>query len=77
MTADGNIVKRLQQRIGEARRLGFHIRFEVLDEEQATWCIIGQVPTLFVDLSQGAGLQLRQIDDALQSYADHQADRAA
>ncbi len=65
---DENIVARLKHRIDEARRLGFRVRMEPLDGEEATWCEIAGVPTLFVDLAQTAAEQLRQIDEALASY---------
>ena len=77
MTTDGNVVERLKLRLCEARRMGFRVRMEVLDDEQATWCVIGGIPTLFVDLSQTAGLQLRQVDEAMQSYTSHQDKHAA
>ena len=68
MTMDMNVVARLKRRIDDARSLGFKIRMEPLDGEQATWCEIGGVPTLFVDLSQTAAEQLQQLDEALTAY---------
>ena len=65
---DENVVARLKRRMDEARLLGFKVRMEPLDGEQATWCEIGGVPTLFVDLSQTAAEQLHQVDEALASY---------
>ncbi|MEC7409820.1 MAG: hypothetical protein VX694_01410 [Planctomycetota bacterium] len=68
-----NIVNRLRNRLADARSLGLKVRLEPLDNQSATWCEIAGIPTLFVDLSQPAGEQLQQVDDALQSF--HQ-DRA-
>jgi hypothetical protein len=65
---DQNVVARLKQRIDEARRMGFRVRMEPLDGEEATWCEIAGVPTLFVDLAQTAAEQLRQLDEALANY---------
>lgn len=69
-----NIVNRLRNRLADARSLGLNVRLELLDNQSATWCEIAGIPTLFVDLSQPAGEQLQQVDDALQSF--HQ-DRAS
>ena len=41
---------------------------EVLDDEQASWCVISGVLTLFVDLSQTAAEQLQQVEETLNSY---------
>jgi len=79
---DMNVVARLRRRIEDARSLGFKVRLEPLDGELATWCEIGGVPTLFVDLSQTAAEQLQQLDEALATYcrggdhqrSDHRAD---
>jgi hypothetical protein len=68
MGMEENVVARLKRRIDEARMLGFRVRMEPLDGEQATWCEIAGVPTLFVDLSQTAAEQLHQVDEALASY---------
>lgn len=68
MGIDENVVTRLKHRIDEARSLGFKVRMEPLDGEQATWCEIAGVPTLFVDLSQSAAEQLQQVNEALSSY---------
>ena len=68
MGIDENVVMRLKHRMDEARSLGFKVRMEPLDGEQATWCEIAGVPTLFVDLSQTAAEQLRQLDETLESY---------
>lgn len=62
---DQNVVVRLKNRLAEARKMGFKIRMELLDDEQATWCVIAGVPTLFVDLSQTAAEQLQQLDEAI------------
>ena len=41
---------------------------EVLDDEQASWCVISGVLTLFVDLSQTASEQLQQVEETLRAY---------
>ena len=41
---------------------------EVLDDEQASWCVISGVLTLFVDLSQTAAEQLQQVEETLNAY---------
>lgn len=41
---------------------------EVLEDEQASWCVIAGVLTLFVDLSQTAAEQLRQVEETLNGY---------
>jgi hypothetical protein len=45
---------------------------EMLDGEQATWCEIAGVPTLFVDLSQTASEQLQQVEGTLAAYSAQQ-----
>ncbi len=65
-----NVVKRLRNRIADARSLGFKIRMEPLESQSATWCEIAGIPTLFVDLSQTAGEQLHLVDQALASYQE-------
>ncbi len=67
---DDNIVQRLKNRLKDARSLGFRVRMELLSDEQASWCIVGGVPTLFVDLSQTAAEQLRQVEETLQAYLE-------
>jgi hypothetical protein len=62
-------VQRLQQRLADARAIGLKVRLEMFDGEQATWCEIAGVPTLFVDLSQTAAEQLRQVEETLAAYA--------
>lgn len=63
-----NVVERLKAKLNEARRQGFKVRMEFLDGEQASWCVIGGDPTLFVDQSQTAAEQLRQLDETLAAY---------
>ena len=41
-----NVVARLKRRMEDARSLGFKVRMEALDGEQASWCEIAGVPTL-------------------------------
>lgn len=63
-----NVVVRLRRRLGEARGMGFNVRLEPLEGEQASWCEIAGIPTLFVDLSQTAAEQLQQVEQALAAY---------
>jgi len=63
-----NIVLRLKAKLKEARSHGFKVRVELLDDEQGSWCVIAGVPTLFVDLSQTAAEQLRQVEQTLEAY---------
>jgi hypothetical protein len=82
-----NVVTRLRNRIRDTKRMGIRVRSEWLDDQQATWCEIGGVLTVFVDLSQPAAEQLAQLEEALQSLAGRslagplhrasEADRAA
>ncbi|MAI71801.1 MAG: hypothetical protein CMM01_12930 [Rhodopirellula sp.] len=67
LTTD-NVVSRLRQRLHDARATGFKVRMEVLDDEQASWCVISGVLTLFVDLSQTASEQLQQVEETLSAY---------
>jgi len=66
--AADNVVSRLRHRLHEARATGFKVRMEVLDDEQASWCVIAGVLTLFVDLSQTASEQLQQVEETLNTY---------
>ncbi len=66
--ATDNVVSRLRQRLHDARATGFKVRMEVLDDEQASWCVISGVLTLFVDLSQTASEQLQQVEETLSAY---------
>lgn len=66
--APDNVVSRLRQRLHDARATGFKVRMEVLDDEQASWCVISGVLTLFVDLSQTAAEQLQQVEETLNAY---------
>jgi hypothetical protein len=66
--AADNVVSRLRQRLHDARATGFKVRMEVLDDEQASWCVISGVLTLFVDLSQTASEQLQQVEETLSAY---------
>ena len=63
-----HVVARLRQRLQDARARGFKVRMEVLEDEQASWCVIAGVLTLFVDLSQTAAEQLRQVEETLNGY---------
>ena len=64
-----NVVQRLRRRLREAQQMGFEVRREWLEDQQASWCEIGGKRTLFVDLSQTAAEQLRQIDESLAAYS--------
>lgn len=64
-----NVVARLKRRMEDARSLGFKVRMEALDGEQASWCEIAGVPTLFIDLSQTAAEQLQQLDETLAAFS--------
>ena len=66
--ATDHVVSRLRQRLQDARATGFKVRMEVLDDEQASWCVISGVLTLFVDLSQTASEQLQQVEETLRAY---------
>ena len=71
--AADNVVSRLRQRLHDARATGFKVRMEVLDDEQASWCVISGVLTLFVDLSQTASEQLQQVEETLRAYEGRSA----
>lgn len=66
--ADENVVQRLRRRRQDAMRLGFHVRVEVLGDEQATWCEIAGKRVLFLDLTQTAAEQLHQLNEILASF---------
>ena len=72
--ASQNVVSRLKRRVDDARRLGFKVRMEPLDGQQATWCEIAGIPTLFIDLSQTATEQLRQLNETLAAYGIHRGE---
>lgn len=72
MIAEENVVVRLKQTLQRARAEGFQVRMEVLDDEQASWCVIAGKPTLFVDLSQTAAEQLQQVEETLAAYTIEQ-----
>lgn len=64
----GNIVQRLKSQIKKAKSLGFTVRFELLDGEQPSWCVLGKSKVLFLDLSQTANEQLRSLNETLDSF---------
>lgn len=68
MTSNDNVVARLKQRLRDAKLLGLKVRMELLDDEHASWCEIAGMPTLFVDLSQTAAEQLKQVEETLAAY---------
>ena len=59
------IVQRLKKRIQQAKSLGFEIRNEWLDGLESTWCELGGVQILFLDLSKNAAEQLDQVNEAI------------
>lgn len=66
---DDSVVARLKQKLDHARRLGFQVRMEVLDDEQPGWCQIGTSRLLFVNLAQTAAEQLAQVSETLADFA--------
>lgn len=64
----GNVVQRLKQQLQRARELGLDVRMDLLADQQASWCEIAGRPTLFVDLSQTAAEQLKQVEETLEAY---------
>lgn len=68
MQPNENIVAYLKRRIGEARKLGFHVRVEPMEEGQSGWCQIGAKKILFLDASRTAAEQLGQLDEALADF---------
>ncbi|MEM1068804.1 MAG: hypothetical protein AAGI63_07905 [Planctomycetota bacterium] len=64
-----NVVERLKQQLKRAESMGLAIRMEMLGDQNATWCEIAGVPTLFVDVSQTAAEQLKQVEENLQAFA--------
>ncbi|MDG2220715.1 MAG: hypothetical protein P8L85_05010 [Rubripirellula sp.] len=64
-----NVVERLKQQLRRADALGLAVRMEMLADQQATWCEIAGVPTLFVDLSQTAAEQLKQVEETLDAFS--------
>ncbi|TWU36544.1 hypothetical protein Q31b_48250 [Novipirellula aureliae] len=65
---EANVVERLRRLSSEVKKIGFQLRSEYLDGEQPTWCMIGKQKIIFVDLSQTAAEQLRQLEEALAEY---------
>ena len=64
-----NVVERLKEQLRRADTLGLAVRMEMLADQQATWCEIAGVPTLFVDLSQTAAEQLKQVEETLDAFS--------
>ena len=62
------IVQRLNDRIRDAKRLGFTVRTELLDDEQCGWCELGGKRFVFLDLAQTASEQLQQLNETLDEY---------
>lgn len=62
------VVSRLSGRIDRARRQGFVVRIEPLGETGDSWCLLRGSVVLFVDASQTAAEQLRQIDQSIADY---------
>lgn len=70
MKQDENVVLRLKRHLAQARKLGFKVRIEPLEDEQAGWCEIGGTRILFIDLSQTAAEQLAQVEETLASFQE-------
>ena len=70
-----NVVQRLKRRIREAKAMGYRVRTEWLDDQEATWCVIGGVTTIFIDQTQPAADQLGQLEESLKSLTADRADR--
>lgn len=68
-------VQRLKIRIQLAKGLGFQIRNEWLDGLESTWCELGGVKILFLDLSKNATEQLEQVDAAI-AWSEQQSAKA-
>jgi hypothetical protein len=60
-----SIVQRLQHRIEQARQLGFVVRHEWLDGLESSWCELGGVKLLFLDVSKNSAEQLEQVNGAI------------
>lgn len=71
-----NIVQRLKNRVKEAQQLGFHVRFELLNDQQPSWCELGRKKVLFLDLSHTANEQLRCLNEMLDSFNEMQSNNA-
>lgn len=69
-----NVVERLRNRVREAKQAGFRVRMEYLEDETATWCVIGGVKTIFIDLSQTAAEQLGQLNESMSQIERNSAD---
>ncbi len=67
-----HVVQRLKEKTRLAWQLGFKIRFEVLDGQEANWCVVGGNKFIFVDLAIPAGEQLEQIERAIADYQSTQ-----
>lgn len=62
------MIERLRRQTLFARSLGFRVRGEWLDGQQATWCEVGGMKVLFVDLSLSVAEQLEQVESSLADY---------
>ncbi|TWU57569.1 hypothetical protein [Rubripirellula reticaptiva] len=70
MIQDDNVVIRLKKRLAHARKAGFKVRIEVLDDEQPGWCQVGSSRILFLNIAQTAAEQLAQLEETLQDFAE-------
>ncbi len=66
--SEENVVQRLRRRTQEAVKLGFHVRPELLDGQEPSWCMIGKKKVIFIDIAQTAEEQLRQLNETLAQY---------
>ncbi len=66
--AERNIIERTRAKLELAQSLGFQIREELTDSQEATWCEVGDSKFLFINLALGVVEQLDQLDRLLAEY---------
>ena len=66
--AGQTVVARLGQAIQQAKAAGFDVRLEPLGDGQAGWCQVGRKRILFLDASETASEQLRQLQQLMTEY---------
>ncbi len=67
-----NVVDRLRDGILQAKRMGFRVRVEPLEDGQAGWCQIGSKTMIFIDASLSANEQLSQLGETVADYQHSQ-----
>jgi hypothetical protein len=72
-----NVVERLEQAVLRARSLGFHVRFEFLDGQDATWCEVNGKKSLFIDCALPTAEQLTGLNRALNEFLAQSRPQAA